>query len=123
MLFSMGYQGRKFDEFIRALKSNGVKILVDVRSKPSSRIASYRYEALKKRMAREGFQYIWWGEHLGGMTSIRERAIKTLADWQGGKVACLMCMERDPDQCHRSYEIARRLEKYDVTVTHIVEFE
>lgn len=44
---------------------------------------------------------------------------KKLAAWQKGRVACLMCMEAEPDSCHRKNDIAKRLKKYSVPVNHI----
>lgn len=37
----------------------------------------------------------------------------------GGRRACLMCMEADPDQCHRKHTIASRLKHHGILVTHL----
>ena len=120
MLFTIGYQGKGVDFFLCALKRYWVKTLLDVRSKPYSRIACYNKNALKKLLEEEGVNYKWVGDKLGGLRDIREEEIKRLAEWQNGRVACLMCMEANPFACHRHNEIGRRLRRYGVNVSHIV---
>ena len=46
-------------------------------------------------------------------------ATDTLAAWQQDKIACLMCMEADPDRCHRKTEISRRLQPHGIVVMHL----
>jgi hypothetical protein len=45
-----------------------------------------------------------------------------LADLGVGRVICLMCMEVDPDRCHRKTEIAARLVALGVEVRHLKKF-
>ena len=101
------------------LKEKGIKILLDVRSRPYGRMASFNKKILETSLQTADFDYIWAGKTLGGFSEINEDDIKKLAEWQKGKIACLMCMEADPDRCHRKNEIARRLKKYGVSVNHI----
>jgi len=67
-----------------------------------------------------GIQYMWAGKTLGGFSEIDEADIRKLASWKKERIACLMCMEADPDRCHRKNEIARRLKNYGVSVDHIL---
>jgi hypothetical protein len=75
---------------------------------------------LESSLPAAGIQYKWTGDTLCGFSEIDEADIKKLASWHKDKVACLMCMEADPDRCHRKTEIAKRLKKYGVPVDHII---
>jgi uncharacterized protein (DUF488 family) len=124
MIYTIGYQGMKTaDELIAALKERNIRYLLDVRSKPFGRNASFRKNHLETALPAAGIEYKWAGDRLGGFSEITEEAIKYLAEWQDGKIICLMCMEEDPDRCHRKTEISRRIERiegYNISVTHIM---
>lgn len=120
MLYSIGYQGIEVATLIEALKTRDITILVDVRSKPFSRKPGFSKKVLKEALEKAGIDYRWLGEALGGFADILEEDIRGLARWQKKYSACLMCFERDPKTCHRDYEIAERLAKYDVSVEHII---
>jgi ATP-dependent DNA helicase RecQ len=117
MLFSIGYQNIKStDELYQILKGHGMTHILDVRSRPYSRKKAFNRNRLKEI---KGIKYMWIGDRLGGFSEIDEKSIQDLAVMQRGIVGCLMCLEADPDQCHRKNEIAERLKKYGVNVTHI----
>jgi uncharacterized protein (DUF488 family) len=122
MIYSIGYQWLPIEKLIEILNSHNITHLVDVRSKPTSRNASYRYPAIKTRLEREGILYTWGGKILGGLAPIEEKNIKKLAEWQKDKTICIMCMEAvpHPHGCHRHFEIAVRLKAYGVQVLHII---
>jgi uncharacterized protein (DUF488 family) len=120
MLYSVGYQNLKNIETLKdILEEKGIKILLDVRSRPYGRKALFNKKKLETFLPASGIDYIWAGKTLGGFSEINEEDIKKLAGWQKGKIVCLVCMEADPDRCHRKNEIARRLKKYGVSVNHI----
>ena len=119
MLYSIGYQKLTIERFIMELNRRQISYLVDVRSKPYSRKQGFSRGPLVKTLEKENIIYRWKGDVLGGLSQISEGEIISLAKWQEDKIACLLCMEADYKQCHRYYEIAKRLEKYRVTVTHI----
>jgi len=123
MLYSIGYQGKNIDFIIEQLRQFRIEFLVDVRSKPYSRDPQFNKKALHAAVEKEGIAYIWSGQILGGLAKIAEKDIKELAEWQTGIRACLMCMEANPKECHRHYEIARRLQEYNVTINHIYKRE
>jgi len=122
MIYTIGYQKMSTPAALVALlKENGITTLVDVRSKPYSRKYAFNGKRLDPVLAQAGIKYIWGGKTLGGFGEITDRAIGKLAEFQAGKKMCLMCMEADPDKCHRKYEIAARLEKnHQVPATHFV---
>jgi uncharacterized protein (DUF488 family) len=120
MLYSIGYQNLKnIDTLQDILFEKGIKILLDVRSRPYSRKGSFNKKVLETFLPAVGIEYNWVGKTPGGFSEINENDIRELAVWQKGRIACLICMEADPDKCHRKNEIARRLKKYGVSVNHI----
>ena len=46
MLFTIGHSNLDLDHFIRLLKDNKIEVLVDVRSRPYSRLREKRGQAL-----------------------------------------------------------------------------
>ena len=120
MLYSIGYQRLKDVETLQSiLMGHHVNFLLDVRSKPYSRKHAFNKKSLETEFSETGIAYKWAGKTLGGFSRIDESHIKRLADWQKNRVACLMCMESDPMDCHRHIEIAKRLKKYGISVSHI----
>lgn len=58
-LYTVGYQGRNFDEFLELLKSNDVDILVDVRgSTDSAYKPEFNGEVLENRLSQAGIEYL-----------------------------------------------------------------
>jgi uncharacterized protein (DUF488 family) len=121
MLYSIGYQNLENIETLQdILQEKGINILLDVRSRPYSKKGSFNKKVLESFLPVVGIEYNWVGETLGGFSEIDEDDIRKLAGWQKDRVVCLMCMEVDPDRCHRKNDIAERLKKYGVSVHHIV---
>lgn len=120
MLYSIGYQRLKDVETLQSiLLEHHVKFLLDVRSKPYSRKQAFNKKSLEAEFSKTGIAYKWAGKTLGGFSRIDESHIKRLAYWQKDRGACLMCTEADPIACHRHIEIAKRLTKYGILVSHI----
>ncbi len=106
-VISFGYQKLKnVVTLVGILKRNGIDHLVDVRSRPYGRKHAFNKSKLESCLPEAGIEYRWAGEDLGGFSEIAESDIKKLASWQNGKNACLVCMEADPNACHRKTEIA-----------------
>lgn len=94
---------------------------MDVRSKPYSRWKKeFNKAALDKQFDGSGIEYIWKGDMLGGLVEIGDVAIKWLAGFGKGRTVCIMCIERDPANCHRSLEIGRRFTAYGFEIDHLV---
>jgi uncharacterized protein (DUF488 family) len=120
MIYSIGYQGIESPHaLIQILKAHGITTLVDVRSKPSSRIKGFSKKQLDAIALENDIIYWWAGKSLGGFSEISEAAIRSLAEWQKDKAVCLMCMEADPERCHRGTEIGERLKRYGVVIEHL----
>src|SRR5262245_32103277 len=72
--YTVGYSGRRIEEFVDSLVSNGVRTLIDIRQ---NAVSMYRPELsknnLKKRLESAGLHYIHVPE-LGVPRDIRARA-------------------------------------------------
>jgi len=141
-LYTIGYGARSLDEFLAALKANGIGILIDVRSAPYSKFKKeFSKELLQYHLERAGIRYLFMGDTVGGQP-------KVFACYTGGKVdydkvraqpffqagierlknaseqpqrAVLMCSEGRPEQCHRSKLLGEALAAAGVPVCHIDE--
>jgi len=127
-IVTVGYEGKKIDQFLLILKGNNVTRLIDVRNNPFSMKPGYSKNQLAKTLETAGVSYLHLPEL--GIESRRRRnvtkdglatlfqsyereldskgsilsKIKELA--QKEKVA-LMCFEADVAECHRGV-IAKR---------------
>lgn len=122
-IYSVGYQGSNLDNISRILKRHQIDQLIDVRSSPFSKhYSEFNLPYLKKKF---GETHKWYGKSLGGfnMTNEKERiaGLSSLIDKvRAGKNICLMCMEADPDKCHRKTDLAKRIKDlFDIKVIHL----
>ena len=118
-LYTVGYGGRKPDEFIALLKKHDVEIIVDVRLKPERAFMGVYakskdpHKGIQGLLEKASIQYIWIAE-LGNM-------FRDIDDWhekyrrhldeKGDLVClklyelmmpfCLMCCEKNASGCHR----------------------
>jgi uncharacterized protein (DUF488 family) len=125
-LYTLGYEQRTVAEFVSMLKDAGVGVLVDVRETPWSHKPGFSKRALAEHLAAEGIEYVHAG-FAGNPKRLRDRA-ETGADalalyaahlsarpgivdqldrlvltcHRQGKRVCLTCLERRPEDCHRS---------------------
>ncbi len=122
--FTVGYEGRKINDLIAALKSAGVRCVLDIRFTP---LSMYRPEFSKsnfqRRVEEDGFRYLHLSR-LGVPKDIRVRAITACTRdpiwrWYDDCVVkrffgrnlhwflnlehpvAMMCVEADPTECHR----------------------
>jgi uncharacterized protein (DUF488 family) len=122
-VFTIGYERRSQAELIAELSAAGVALLADVRELPLSRRRGFSKTALAGALAEAGIGY----EHLRALGS--PKAVRDA--WKGGDVAagkagylahlaevpvdvealaarvagggvCLLCVEHEPERCHRT---------------------
>ncbi len=132
LVYTIGYDYRLFDDFIKILKHYMITKLVDVRRFPKSKLFVYRKDVLEKVLPLYGIDYYWLGFELGGfrggyvkyMSSQEFRlGIKKLIDIiiePGYGYTCIMCLEKNPRYCHRRY-IAEELWRRGFRVLHILD--
>lgn len=126
-LYTIGHSTRSSDELVRALRTHGVKTLVDIRAFPASRrLPQFNREALEKSMEAAHIRYAWM-KGLGGYrkksrsdspnTALRNVSFRNYADYmltaefkesiaellREAELArtAYMCAERVWFQCHR----------------------
>lgn len=141
-IFTIGHSDHSIENFIAILADNGVNMVVDVRSAPRSRwVPHFNPDNLEPALERAEIDYAYMGRELGGRPNDRsaydadgrvsyERA--AMADDFSDTIASLirqadehrivlLCMERDPLECHRALLVARALAEQGVEVRHILQ--
>lgn len=142
-ILTIGYGNRTFQEFVRLLELYKVKYLIDVRSKPYSRVnPDFSKEVLERNLAQNSIKYVFMGDTLGGLPEdptcyttdgrVDYHQYKSQPNYQAGierlKSAtmqdlgvAIMCSELKPQHCHRSKLIAVSLTEQGIDVVHIDE--
>ena len=124
-LFTIGYEGATMDEFLSALRSAGVKRVIDVRALPLSRRPGFSKTPLSSALAEVGIDYVHLralGTPAAGRTAARAGRREELEEIYAGQLelpeaivaaeemkslaaerpSALLCYERDPAACHRT---------------------
>jgi len=122
------------------LRRYGIEILVDTRSRPYSRHAPrFNARALDALLSRDGIEYLFLGEVLGGRPQGEEfydakgrvdyalvgcsrpflDGISRLEKELRKHTAALLCSEENPTRCHRRLLVGRALEERGITLRHI----
>ncbi|MEM3713198.1 MAG: DUF488 domain-containing protein, partial [Thermoproteota archaeon] len=128
IIWTIGHSNLSREEFLRLLKKHGIKILVDVRRFPKSKLEYFCKENMEYWLFENGITYFWLGEELGGYrhggyekymetSSFKEGIRKLLEIAEKGRT-CIMCLEANPKYCHRRF-IASFLRKRKISVIHI----
>lgn len=128
-VWTIGHGRRSAEEFLKLLRTHDNQTLVDVRRFPTSKVEHFKGEVMSGWLQREGISYVWLGRELGGYRSggykkhMRSRlfasGIKALLELAEDKNACIMCLEVNPNYCHRRF-ISEYLEKRGIRVVHIL---
>lgn len=133
-VFTLGYEKRSLQEFIRILKEHNVRVVLDVREKAWSHKRDFCKSRFAEGLARQKIIYVHvpeagnpktirikskssehclelYREYLSqthnGLDTIKQHILE--AKKVKNKV-CLTCFERDPKLCHRSI-ITNRLRR------------
>ena len=141
-IFTIGHGGRSVDELVEQLRTNGVDLLIDVRSVPYSRYQpAFSREALASRVREGGLEYGFMGKELGGrpqdpacydkkrrliyekvrgMPYFQEGIARLQDACARGFTICLLCAEANPVNCHRSSMVGVALAMAGVEVEHLL---
>lgn len=139
-IHTIGHSNHEIDTFISLLRLHGVSAIADVRSHPTSRrFPQFDKKALQASLVAAGIRYVYLGEGLGARPRDPACYVKGKAEFdriratggfmealarlrRGAQVyrICLMCAERDPADCHRTWLVAQTLHDAGETVTHIL---
>ncbi|SBT03843.1 conserved hypothetical protein [Candidatus Accumulibacter aalborgensis] len=137
---TIGHSNHDIDAFIGLLRLQGVTAIADVRSHPvSRRFPQFDKKVLQASLAAAGIRYVFLGEGLGArprdpgcyvtgradFDRIRASAAfaEALARLRRGAEdyrICLLCAERDPADCHRTWLVAQALHEAGAMVRHIL---
>ncbi len=124
-IFTIGYEGATVAEFIAALKQARVTRVIDVRALPLSRRPGFSKSPLRAALGEAGIEYVHLkalGTPAEGRTAARAGRHADLERIYSGqlelpeamaqsaqmlelaleKPSALLCMERDPADCHRT---------------------
>jgi len=138
--YTIGYEGRKIEEFLGNLSEHNVQTIVDVREIPLSRKKGFSKNALQQKLAECGIEYIHI-KALGSPSNLRKKVYKDkdydyffdnyekhLENCQEEleclykvieeKVSCLLCFEGNPAYCHRS-SVANKISRLNGTTFQI----
>lgn len=123
-LFTAGYSGCDPDTFLDKLRRHDVEILVDVRQRPISRKRGFSKSVLQEFIESNGISYLHQqefgvpsdlrqqlrdggslGAYFGSFRQYlktQQEALLSLYELAKKKRCCLMCLEAEPGECHRS---------------------
>ncbi len=119
VLFTIGYQGRDLDAFVRLLAERGVRTVIDVRERPASRRPGFAKTPLSHALTECGIAYVHIQEagnpfrHEEGTTAeilaryaahldAHPAIVKKVAEVAQASTSALVCFERNPSECHRT---------------------
>ncbi len=140
-LYTIGYAPFSMDDFIATLRQYSINALVDVRSSPYSKFKpEFKKDPLNKALADNHISYIFLGTLIGARVEdsacytdgiLNYDLLKETDKFQTGitrilngmkdyRIA-LMCAEKDPLNCHRTFLISRTLRSFPINILHILE--
>jgi uncharacterized protein (DUF488 family) len=140
---TIGYEAATIDGLLETLKQERVELLVDVRAVASSRRPGFAKSRLAASLAGAGIEYL----HLRGLgtppagraaartgryeelreiylehlaTPGAQDELETLAELvRAGRRVCLLCLEANPEHCHRSMVTAALASLLPLEVSHL----
>ena len=139
-IFTIGYEGTTVGAFVAALQDAGVERVIDVRALPLSRRPGFSKTPLKGALEEAGIEYVHLkalgtpsegrtaaraGRHAdmariyAGQLELPEAMVQSaqMLELAAEKPSALLCMEREPEHCHRSLLLKAVAE--DAEVVHL----
>jgi uncharacterized protein (DUF488 family) len=126
ILYTLGYQQRSLEEFLRLLVQARIDVLIDVRETAWSHKPGFSKGSFSVALERAGIEYIhadfagnprwlrsnadshneclsWYRWYLDEYQEVIEAFDALLASLHAaGKTVCITCFERHAEDCHRS---------------------
>ena len=125
-VYMVGYEGLQIDGFLNILLETGIEQIIDVRHNPISRRYGFHKSTLSRVCGRLNIEYKHvpevgipselranlrqpsdyiplFQEYEKKTLSSQPLAVERIANWVASKPSVLMCMESNPDCCHRSH--------------------
>lgn len=121
-IFTIGYSNKSINTFIEKLNENKITLVIDVRSKPYSRNPQFNRTYLEKYLDNRGVNYLFMGDCLGGLEINHNfnEAIEEVIRLSKIQNLVLMCVEKNPKDCHRYQVLTPEIEKNSLKVFHIL---
>lgn len=141
IVWTIGHSNHSAQHFLSLLQANGITAVADVRSQPFSRFCPhFNQRALKAGLKQNQIAYTFLGKELGARSEddscydpegkvIYRRLAETAEFKEGlrrvdegvekGYHIALMCSEREPLECHRTFLISKELILRGYMVMHI----
>jgi len=141
-VYTAGYEGQQVDEFLDMLMRKGIQRLLDVRNNPVSRRYGFHKTTLNRLCGFVDIEYVHRPEL--GIPPVLRQHLKTQADYESlfakyeavvlvdqaamveevsqlvrTKPTVFVCMESDPQMCHRTRLANAVSEKSDLPVHHL----
>ncbi len=126
-IYTIGYEGRSLEEFLKLLSEKSINHLVDVRTSPYSRRSEFNKENLKKTLFNKSILYKHM-EVMGGLGEEDYHEVMDKEEWEEryGELkdlastgpTVIMCLEKDPMRCHRRH-IAEKMKQEGWEVIHL----
>jgi len=141
-IFTIGYQGYSLLGLVDILKEQGIDALVDVRYDAYSKRPEFCKGRLRSAMQEAGIEYLHRPE-LGTPTQLRKkitnarsgqevfklyferiskvnvRYVEAVAELASPRKLVLMCMEKEPERCHRKILADFISRKFGFEVVHL----
>jgi uncharacterized protein (DUF488 family) len=139
-VWTVGHVHHSWDHYRELLESVGIKLVVDVRSRPYSRYAEqFNREQLEPALERIGLEYLWLGQRLGqrprgeefydaeGYVLYERLAAQKWFLKDIGRIeyeasqqrVALTCLEEEPERCHRYWLLGKFLVERGAEVCHL----
>jgi uncharacterized protein (DUF488 family) len=141
-IFTAGFSNLSLETFLANLRTYGIQVLVDVRSKPfASYTPHFNKDQIEAAARAASLRYLYLGQELGGMpdnpgfyddqgfvlydriaaTEAFQAGIERLLDGlRKGFCLALTCGEDNPRACHRRLLLGKVLREQGVAVAHIL---
>lgn len=141
-LYTIGYGGFSgIEEFAAALKERGINGVIDVRSRPYSKVhTDFNREFLSEYLKNKGIAYRNYKNEFGARqlnaeyypngyldfeqfsksAEFQSGMVKVKQASENGYVLALMCSEKEPINCHRCIMVSRAFHDEGAAVTHII---
>lgn len=129
-IYTLGTDRRSEEDFIEILLFYDIKIVIDVRSFPRSKIPTFTKENLSGLLEREKLTYVFLGPELGGFRKGGYEAYASTENFMAGiskleeiaisSTSVIICAEKLPWKCHRRW-VARELHRRGWTVEHLID--
>ena len=138
-VLTIGHSTHPFERFLALLDAHGVTAVADVRSAPYSRFQpQFNREPVQQALKEHGIAYVFLGRELGARsedracyedgrvqyrklagTDLFQSGLERVVQGAHSHRLALLCAEKEPLDCHRTFLVGRELEARGVSVAHI----